>query len=243
MLHNKFHGNRSTSSGEEEFWRVFTIYGHGRVFGHVTRIMSINVHFLVPESLHIKFDFDYPSGFWEKQVLSFVCKWPWAKVKKCPWPSILTYVYFIFWWFQVTGCKCSEKSTVFTFSYRKACYQIWPCPKIGQRHSRVIIWTDFDGQESQMLHAKFRENRPAGSREENFEGFLPYMGLAAILVMWPRFRIQTRSPYPSRLHINFGFDWPSGFGEEDVWNCWRQPDDGQRTDAGPWVYYKLTLWA
>ena len=34
-----------------------------------------------------------------------------------------------------------------------------------------------------MLHTKFRENRPAGSGEENFEGFLPYMGVAAILVM------------------------------------------------------------
>ena len=119
MLHTKFHGNRSTGSREEDFWRVFTIYGHGSHLGHVTSIMSINCHFLVDESLHIKFGFDWPSGFWEKQVLSFVCKWPWARVKKWPWPSILTYVHF-FSWFQVAGCKCSEKSTVFTFSYRKA---------------------------------------------------------------------------------------------------------------------------
>ena len=34
-----------------------------------------------------------------------------------------------------------------------------------------------------MLHTKFRENRPAGSGEEDLEGFLPYMGVAAILVM------------------------------------------------------------
>ena len=34
-----------------------------------------------------------------------------------------------------------------------------------------------------MLHTKFRENRPAGSGEEYFEGLLPYMGMAAILVM------------------------------------------------------------
>ena len=34
-----------------------------------------------------------------------------------------------------------------------------------------------------MLQTKFRENRPAGSGEEDFEGFLPYMGVAAILVM------------------------------------------------------------
>ena len=35
-----------------------------------------------------------------------------------------------------------------------------------------------------MLHTKFRANRPAGSGEEDyFEGFLPYIGVAAILVM------------------------------------------------------------
>ena len=34
-----------------------------------------------------------------------------------------------------------------------------------------------------MLHTKFRENRPAGSGEEDFEGFLPYKGVAATLVM------------------------------------------------------------
>ena len=34
-----------------------------------------------------------------------------------------------------------------------------------------------------MLHTKFHGNRPAGSGEEIFEGFLPYMSRAAILVM------------------------------------------------------------
>ena len=34
-----------------------------------------------------------------------------------------------------------------------------------------------------MLHTKFRGNPPAGSAEEDFKGFLPYMGMAANLVM------------------------------------------------------------
>ena len=34
-----------------------------------------------------------------------------------------------------------------------------------------------------MLQIKFRGNWPAGSGEEDFEGFLPYMGMAAILVI------------------------------------------------------------
>ena len=33
-----------------------------------------------------------------------------------------------------------------------------------------------------MLHTKFRENRPAGSGEEDFRRVFPYMGVAAILV-------------------------------------------------------------
>ena len=34
-----------------------------------------------------------------------------------------------------------------------------------------------------MLHTKIRGNRPTGSREEDFEGVLPYMDVVAILVM------------------------------------------------------------
>ena len=34
-----------------------------------------------------------------------------------------------------------------------------------------------------MLHTKFRGNRPAGSGKKIFKGFLPYMGMAGILVM------------------------------------------------------------
>ena len=52
-------------------------------------------------------------------------------------------------------------------------------------------------------------------------------------------RTKVRSPYPRRLHIKFGFDWPSGFRGNDVLKCGRMTDDG-RTDAAPWVYYKLT---
>ena len=40
MLHTKFRGNRPAGSGEEDFLKVFTIYGHG---GHL--------------------GFDWPSGF------------------------------------------------------------------------------------------------------------------------------------------------------------------------------------
>ena len=32
----------------------------------------------------------------------------------------------------------------------------------------VVIYINYDGQESQMLHNKFRENRSVGSGEEDF---------------------------------------------------------------------------
>ena len=52
MLDAKFRGNRPAGSGEEDFLRVFTIYGRGGHFGHVTSIISSDFHFLVPESVH-----------------------------------------------------------------------------------------------------------------------------------------------------------------------------------------------
>ena len=42
-----------------------------------------------------------------------------------------------------------------------------------------------------MLHAKFQDHRTSGSGEEEFLKFLPYMGMAAILVMRPGQFIQT----------------------------------------------------
>ena len=47
---------------------VFTIYGHGGHLGHVTGTIYIN--FLSPflRRLHIKFGFDWLSGFREEDV-------------------------------------------------------------------------------------------------------------------------------------------------------------------------------
>ena len=63
MLQTKFRGNWPAGSGEEDFYRVFTIYGHGGHLGQVTSIMSSDFHFLVPESFHTKFGSDWQSSF------------------------------------------------------------------------------------------------------------------------------------------------------------------------------------
>ena len=47
-LHFKFRGNRPAGPGEEDFLRVFTIYGHGGHLGHMTNIISTDFNFRVP---------------------------------------------------------------------------------------------------------------------------------------------------------------------------------------------------
>ena len=62
MLHTKFRGNRPAGF-REDFKKVFTIYGHGGHLGHVTSIMSTDLHFLGPESIETKFGSDRQSSF------------------------------------------------------------------------------------------------------------------------------------------------------------------------------------
>ena len=63
MLRTKFQDHRTSGSGEEDFLKVFTIYGHGGHLGHVTRTIYTNFGSAFPRRLHIKFGFDWPSGF------------------------------------------------------------------------------------------------------------------------------------------------------------------------------------
>ena len=62
MLHTKFRGNRPAGSGEE-FFKVYTIYGHGSHLGHVICTIYTNFCNPFPRRLHIKFGFDSLSGF------------------------------------------------------------------------------------------------------------------------------------------------------------------------------------
>ena len=63
MLHAKFKNHRPSGSEEEDFLKVFAIYSHGSHLGHVTLTIYINFYSLFLRMLHIKFGFDWPSGF------------------------------------------------------------------------------------------------------------------------------------------------------------------------------------
>ena len=54
MLHTKYCGNRSTGSGEEDFRKVFTIYGLGGHVGNVTQVPQTNFRSSYSRRLHLK---------------------------------------------------------------------------------------------------------------------------------------------------------------------------------------------
>ena len=67
-----------------------------------------------------------------------------------------------------------------------------------------------------MLHVKFQDHMTSGSGEEDFLSFTIYRhGGHLAHVTWTIY-IKFRSPFPRRLQIKFGFDWPRGFRGEDV---------------------------
>ena len=71
--------------------------------------------------------------------------------------------------------------------------------------------------------------------EKIFEGFSPYMSVAAILVMWPRPCEQTFIPLS-----HWGSMWNLALTGQVVLEKIIFENGGQRTDDGPWLYYKLT---
>ena len=124
MLNTKFRGNRPAVSREEDFLRVFTIYGCGGHLGHVTSIISSDFHFLVPESVHknlvqigtvvsekIRFEFLYVHdlGPRSRNALDFQYSHTFIYSIRCL--LLLT--------FRSLPTIVSEKSTVFTFPIEK----------------------------------------------------------------------------------------------------------------------------
>ena len=86
-----------------------------------------------------------------------------------------------------------------------------------------------------MLHTMAQGLWPFGSGEEVFGRVFTIYGCGGHLghvTQMPQTNFH--SPDPWRLHMKFGFDWPSSFGEEDLWKWWTDHDDGAC------LYYKLT---
>ena len=65
MLHIKLQGHQSIGSGEEDFFKVFTIYGQGGHVGHETQLIYINFHSHSPLTFHMRVGFKSPNCFCE----------------------------------------------------------------------------------------------------------------------------------------------------------------------------------
>ena len=66
MLHAMFQNHRPSGYGEVlRFLKVFAIYSHGGHLGHGFVTWTIDINFCSPflRMLHMKFGFDWPSGF------------------------------------------------------------------------------------------------------------------------------------------------------------------------------------
>ena len=68
MLNATFQNHRPSGSGEEDFLKIFAIYSHDGHLSHVTLIIYITFHSPFLTMLHIKFGFDWSSGFKEDDV-------------------------------------------------------------------------------------------------------------------------------------------------------------------------------
>ena len=68
-----------------------------------------------------------------------------------------------------------------------------------------------------MIYPKFQNHRPSGSGGEEFlKVFAIYSHGGHLGHVTLTIYTNFRSPFLKMLHMEFGFDWPSGFREKDV---------------------------
>ena len=138
MLHTKFRRKSAPRFRRRKILKgYYHIYRRGGHLGHVTRIMFTNFHFLVPESFHTKFVSEWPSSFKDNlfqngPVVSEKIQFEFLYVHDLgPRSSNDLDLQYSHTFMKSISClylptfrsqasTVSEKSTVFTFSYRKA---------------------------------------------------------------------------------------------------------------------------
>ena len=124
---------------------------------------------------------------------------------------------------EILGCNSFRKINSFNFFvYKSLSDQILSWRKIGQKQYSVIIWMIFVVFVFLMLYTKFQGHRSVGYREEHWLIF------NHIWAWWPRWSCDQvhlnnfSSPIYGGPHMKFGYNWPSGFRREVVWNYRRQ---------------------
>ena len=109
--------------------------------------------------------------------------------------------------FRSQAAKVLKNQQFSLFPIDKPVTKFWPCCKIGQGQPTVIIWTNYDGQESPMRHTNFRWKSVHQFRSGRFlKGF--YHIWAWRPSWWCDHHRVKKFSFPSSesLHIKFGFD-------------------------------------
>ena len=95
-----------------------------------------------------------------------------------------------------------------------------------------------------MLRTNFQGHQPFGSWEEDFLRFLPYIGLEAILVMWPGPFEQTFVPHPMEAPYEIWLTGQAVFEEKIFKECGRRmtdDDDGWTTEPAYTISSPMSL--
>ena len=113
-----------------------------------------------------------------------------------------------------------------------------------------FIWTNLNPLHPRMLCAKFGWNWLSGSGDEDFLISSMYFHYFVIISPWKRVGpfiwTNLNSLHPRMLCAKFGWNWPSGSGEEDEnvksLHTYTQMDDGQQAIRKGHLSYQLR-WA
>ena len=80
----------------------------------------------------------------------------------------------------------------------------------------IIIWTHLVELDSLMIYTKIQPQSFLGSGEEDFQEFLPYMDMAAILFNCGDHLNKLAIPFWQKVHEKSGEKCSSSFREEDI---------------------------
>ena len=179
MLHTKFRENRPVGSGEEDFDQFLPYRNMAPILViFISLYLKVFIQSLVQigtvVSEKIQFEFLYLHNLGPRSRYDLDLQYSQIFIYSIRCLLLLT--------LRSLAAIVSEKSTVFTFSYRKA-----KVTKFDKVKVKVIPGSSFDqtmmGWSPQCYIPSFVKMDPLVLEKKIFEGFLPYMGLAAILVM------------------------------------------------------------
>ena len=110
--------------------------------------------------------------------------------------------------------------------------------------AQPFIWTNLNPLHPNLLCAKFGWNRPSGSGDEDF--WILSMCFPYFIIISPQKRVGSfiwiilNPLYPRMLCAKFGWNWPSGSGEEDenVKSLQRQRQQHDENDKQRTNFYR-----